>query len=134
MGSGSSRYPGGAKARSGLDPLAYTGVESGQPPDMIQENYDPTTQYTNYNLGTFWVNPLLRRLWSLANLEGSVATWIRMGGISDLALAGNIVQATGQLGQVELFRLRAQFFQQGIGVIKASLFALFVREFIDALG
>lgn len=64
---------------SGINPLAYMGVEPYTPPALVIQNAAPTVNdFQNFNVGTFWliVNP--QELWYLASVAGGVATWIQL--------------------------------------------------------
>ena len=65
------------KRLTGINPLAYLGVEPLNPPQMDVYQRDPTpTDWQGYNLGSFWLNEITEDLWLLVNLNGNVAKWI----------------------------------------------------------
>lgn len=67
--------------RTGLNTLAYLGVESPTPPNFISINRDPTTtDYQGFNLGTFWLNTTSQDLFFLSNKDNQVATWSNFSG------------------------------------------------------
>jgi len=97
-----SRGHGGRpKSLSGLQPLAYMGVEASQPPQLVHDpDRDPDSGTSTVDrgmnkflIGTLWVNTELNRIWMLTNLDSAIATWTRMGGVEDLVINGNIGQA-----------------------------------------
>lgn len=64
---------------SGLNPLAYRGVEASQPPQLLYLKRQPTSNdYQNFNIGTLWLAELsgTQELWMLASLVGNSALWI----------------------------------------------------------
>ena len=65
------------KRLTGINPLAYLGVEPLNPPQMDVYQRDPTpTDWQGYNLGSFWLNEVTEDLWLLVNLNNNVAKWI----------------------------------------------------------
>lgn len=65
---------------SGINPLAYMGVEPSTPPQMVVETRPPTINDTNFNLGTYWLiaapPPTTDwELWILVDLSQGIATW-----------------------------------------------------------
>lgn len=72
-----------SKRLTGLNPLAYIGVEPVQPSNMFMKNFAPTaTDARNVNIGDFWVDVPAQQLWVLASLAGGTATWILLEGAS----------------------------------------------------
>lgn len=68
---------------SGINPLAYIGVEPSQPPQMLIEPRSPTINDRTYNLGTYWLvaspPPTTNwELWILVDLTAGIATWIQL--------------------------------------------------------
>ena len=62
---------------SGINPLAYQGVEASSPPQFLWMRRDPTPRdYDNFNIGTIWLNLATQAVWMLVNLDNHVATWI----------------------------------------------------------
>lgn len=66
-----------SKRLTGLNPLAYLGVEPTHPSDMYMSPESPTpTDVRNFNIGDFWINTETLVLWVLVSQDGGVATWI----------------------------------------------------------
>ena len=88
-----------SKRLSGLNPLAYIGVEPVQPSNMFMRSVAPTpTDSRNVNIGDFWVDTTTQQLWVLVSLAGGSATWITLfGGASDVFVtdAGTATPAAG---------------------------------------
>jgi hypothetical protein len=69
---------------SGINPLAYVGVEPSQPPQMLVLPRAPLpSDSVGYNLGTYWLvaapPPTMNwELWILVDLTAGVATWIQL--------------------------------------------------------
>jgi hypothetical protein len=64
---------------SGINPLAYMGVEPYTPPALVINPQAPTVNdYQNFNVGTFWLIPNPQELWYLASVAGGVATWLKI--------------------------------------------------------
>lgn len=61
---------------TGINPLAYMGVEPYTPPDLVIENRSPTTNDSNFNIGSLWVVRVPNQVWMLVNLSQGVATWV----------------------------------------------------------
>lgn len=72
---------------SGLNPLAYMGVEPYTPPILIVRPQTPTPNDINFNLGSFWLNSITYQLYSLANVAQGVAAWEPLGYMQVLARA-----------------------------------------------
>lgn len=65
------------KRRTGLDPLAYMGVEPSTPAQFIQDTRNPTiTDYDNFDLMAVWLNLNTFQVWMLVNKADFIATWI----------------------------------------------------------
>lgn len=66
-----------AKRLSGINPLAYMGVEPITPSLFMTENRAPTpNDYEGFNLGTTWLDTLNHRVYMLTNLlAGHQAVW-----------------------------------------------------------
>lgn len=85
---------------SGLNPLAYKGVEASQPPQLVYLKRRPTTNdYQNFNIGTLWLAELLgiQEVWMLVSLVAGSALWVRIypqGGGSSITFVGNTGNAT----------------------------------------
>jgi len=63
------------KRRTGLHPLAYMGVEPSTPPNLITQNFPPTANDSEFNLGTMWIDLATDDVYMLTNLDGGDATW-----------------------------------------------------------
>lgn len=64
---------------TGLNPLAYIGVEPTAPPQVRIETRRPTTKdYTEYNIGTWWLMVADQEVWILISKVAGVATWIQL--------------------------------------------------------
>jgi hypothetical protein len=74
-----------SKRLTGLNPLAYMGVEPSMPPNMYMSPESPTpNDVQNFNLGDFWVDTTTQQLWVLVSQQRGVATWITLfGGSAD---------------------------------------------------
>jgi hypothetical protein len=65
----------------GRQSLQYLGNRAATPPNFIKLNRDPTTQdFKEFVVGDLWLNTTSNGLWYLANLTGSVATWVQITG------------------------------------------------------
>lgn len=66
-----------SKRLTGLNPLAYIGVEAAQPSNTLMSDFPPTsTDSKNVNIGDFWVDTSANNLYVLVSLAAGVATWI----------------------------------------------------------
>src|SRR5258708_5216971 len=66
-----------SKRLTGLNPLAYIGVEAITPPQMYIANDAPTIgDSRNFNLGDLWIDRTNQNLYVLVSLAGREATWI----------------------------------------------------------
>lgn len=66
-----------SKRLTGLNPLAYIGVEAITPPQMYIAQRAPTANDSrNFNLGDLWVDEPAESLYVLVSLAAGVATWI----------------------------------------------------------
>lgn len=64
---------------SGINPLAYMGVEPYTPPGLLIQTATPTVNdFQNINVGTFWLIIDPQELWYLASVAGGSATWIQL--------------------------------------------------------
>lgn len=62
---------------TGLNPLAYLGVDAVTPPQIIIEERDPTeADRKNYYIGAMWIFRGTDRVWMLVALARGVATWV----------------------------------------------------------
>ena len=87
-----------AKRLTGLNPLAYLGVEPVSPLEFVINPRDPTQNDHFFNIGTIWLNNITEDPWILVNLNQRLATWLRFGtaGSGDLdTLTGNTGGAVG---------------------------------------
>jgi len=65
------------KRRTGLDPLAYMGVEPSTPAQFVEDNRNPTTNdYDNFNLMAVWLNRATYQVWMLVDKSDFIATWL----------------------------------------------------------
>jgi hypothetical protein len=74
-----------AKGLTGLNPLAYMGVEGAEAGNTVTPFVaypeDPVVNdWQNFNLGTLWLNTINNNLWYLASLAGNQAKWILLSG------------------------------------------------------
>ena len=81
---------------SGINPLAYTGVEPLSPPQFEIHDRAPTANdYISFNVGTIWlhkvtgVTPTNESLYVLVSKDAQVATWVSLGGGDLETLTGN---------------------------------------------
>ena len=67
------------KRRTGLDPLAYMGVEPSMPAQFVRESRNPTTtDYDGFNIGTVWIVRGTNAIWMLVDKANFVATWLQL--------------------------------------------------------
>lgn len=69
-----------AKRRSGINPLAYLGVDPITPPMLIVEQRDPTdNDFSEYELGALWMVSIPTKIWMMVNKEaGGVNKWVQI--------------------------------------------------------
>lgn len=92
-----------AKRRTGLNPLAYMGVESLQPPSMYQYPSSPTANdVMNFNLGDFWINTVTETLYVLVSQQNHVAAWVTTFGGATSQFVTNSGTATDSGGVINL--------------------------------
>ena len=61
---------------SGLNPLAYMGVEPTTPPQLVQELRSPTqNDYIGYTIGTIWLVKGTEEIWMLVDKNNQIANW-----------------------------------------------------------
>src|SRR6266403_2141180 len=88
-----------SKRLTGLNPLAYMGVEPQMPPNMYMSPNAPTpTDVQNFNVGDFWVDTTTQELWVLVSQQRGIAVWITLfGGSADQFVtdSGTAVPAAG---------------------------------------
>lgn len=64
---------------TGINPLAYMGVEPYTPPALLIQDSPPTANdFQNVNVGTFWLIMIPQQLYYLASVGGGAATWIQL--------------------------------------------------------
>jgi hypothetical protein len=64
---------------SGLNSLAYVGVQPSTPPQLLYLPRRPTpNDFINITLGTLWLVKDLEELYQYANLQNGQATWIQL--------------------------------------------------------
>lgn len=86
---------------TGLNPLAYVGVEPVSPPQLVQDKRAPTiTDYSNWNIGSIWIYinvalpvPNQETVYMLVDKSKGIATWVPFAGG-----AGIIITLTGNSG------------------------------------
>lgn len=74
---------------TGLNPLAYTGVEATNPAaqQVSRNDRDPgQNDYKGFYLGDLWINETDNTVWILTNMASNVATWAQLETSSGLAL------------------------------------------------
>lgn len=70
---------------SGQNQLSYLGVTPLQPPDLVYIERDPISgavanaDYRQFNVGTFWLNPVNQTLWILVKKPNNDPLWIQLG-------------------------------------------------------
>jgi len=91
--------------RSGINPLAYCGVEATQPPQFEMHGRAPTANdYISFNVGTIWLDisglsdspkvlPTNEQVYMLVSKNNKTATWVNFGG-------GDVETLTGDFGGV----------------------------------
>ena len=74
-----------SKRLTGLNPLAYLGVEPTSPSNTVMATKSPTANdVQNFNIGDFWVNTTAQQLWVLVSQARGVAVWSPLfGGAAD---------------------------------------------------
>ena len=90
---------------NGLNPLAYIGVDSVQPPEFVTFDRPPTTNDNqNFLLGTIWLDigtnnpPKAENVWMLVSLDSNIAIWIDFAGSGDLlSLSADNVGSVGKV-------------------------------------
>jgi hypothetical protein len=67
--------------RSGLNPLAYEGVEPSSPSNMSTDVRDPVSgtsrDYQGFEVGDEWINRTTLDVFKLVSKDGGVATWLK---------------------------------------------------------
>lgn len=70
---------------SGNNALSYIGVEPLQPPNLVYIKRDPISgavqnaDWRQFNVGTFWLNPVNQTLWILVKKDSNIPLWIQLG-------------------------------------------------------
>jgi hypothetical protein len=69
-----------AKRRSGINPLAYLGVDPITPPMLIVEQRDPTdNDFSEYELGAVWLVSGVTKIWMMVQKNpGAVNKWVQI--------------------------------------------------------
>jgi len=66
-----------AKGLSGLNPLAYMGVEPSTPSDVLLFKRRPTVNdYSGFNIGAWWIWIEDQEVWVLVAKDSGIATWV----------------------------------------------------------
>lgn len=82
------------KRRTGLDPLAYMGVEPLTPSQFVEDRRNPTTNdYDNFNLMAVWLNRTTYQVWMLVDKSDFIATWLEFS-----SSVGGVNTLTGDVG------------------------------------
>lgn len=96
-----------SKRLTGLNPLAYIGVEPSEPSNMYMSPDSPTpTDIKNFNIGDFWVNTTSLILYVLVSQQRGVATWIPLSGggsggaVNFVTNSGVAVESAGTINVV----------------------------------
>ncbi len=75
---------------TGINPLAYMGVEPSSPPQLVRYQRQPTTRDFSFNIGTIWLVQSPVEVWMLVAKPQNVADWILMasgvGNVSEFLL------------------------------------------------
>jgi len=72
---------------SGINSLAYMGVEPISPPALVIHATSPTSSdWRNFNLGTIWLNRTNQSIWFLVSLAENIATWVQLSSSGGPAL------------------------------------------------
>lgn len=108
-----------AQGLSGLNPLAYMGVQGAQNNNTIVPfvsfNIDPTPQdWQNFSLGTIWLRADTQKAWMLVNLDSNVAKWVEFTAGSGSILG--IINTDGNLGITTVGQIATVNFSPSITV------------------
>jgi len=94
---------------TGLNPLAYMGVEPTAPSLFFSAQREPTTNdYAGYNIGTIWLDRsggVNGKLWTLVKKDDAIATWIQIGsgdGIETITPDAGILVLPDGVGNVNV--------------------------------
>lgn len=86
-----------AKRLSGLNDLAYRGVNAASPPNVTQQNRAPGVGDTkNVNIGDIWIHDQVNNMsdaYMLVGLSGNTAKWVKIG-----EAQGTVETLTGNTG------------------------------------
>ena len=91
------------KKRTGINTLAYMGVEATSPPNSIVADVDPTSEdVAGFDLGSFWITRKSRNVWVMVSKAAGEATWGKLypdagGAISFPCDLGTATQVGGVL-------------------------------------
>jgi len=67
------------KKLTGINPLAYVGVNAEKPSNLTMHDRNPTTNdYSNFVLGDLWLYPVVNRVFMLMDKTAGVATWLQL--------------------------------------------------------
>ena len=107
-----------SKKRTGINTLAYMGVEATTPPQLEVHDRAPTpNDYTEFNVGTIWIyNIVPQQIWMLVSKAAYVSTWVQLGGgggvgtITEVDGTDNI-NTVNPLGPIVTVRLNKSIFQ-----------------------
>jgi hypothetical protein len=92
---------------SGINPLAYMGVEAYSPPQLLINKQRPLPHDYNFNIGTIWVIINPAEVWMLLSVANNTATWVQLypgagGGASnfpcDFGMASEVGGVVNVLG------------------------------------
>ena len=134
-----------SKRRSGLNPLAYLGVEAATPPNLVVHNRAPTANdYAEYNIGDMWIfvqgGALPEQIWILTSKSHYVSTWqifnagIVPGDITDV-LGGDNINTVNSGGPIVTVNLNKSIFQPATNAAGTEgLYALDGNDFMHAYG
>lgn len=95
-----------AQRLTGLNPLAYTGVEARTPPNTYLSPTSPTTSDAkNVYLGDMWINTTTQHIYVLTSVAGGIANWMVIigGGGAAVNFNTDAGMATESGGTVNIF-------------------------------
>lgn len=96
-------YPNYNRKLSGLNTLAYMGVDPTTPPDLVIETRRPTIHdYLEFNIGDFWLVKGTEEVWILVAKDNRIANWVMLtsGDLTFHADDGN--NAYPQIGVINI--------------------------------
>lgn len=80
------------------NPLAYLGVTSRNPPDLIKSTRAPTANDRRFAIGTIWVNTVGNISYELMSISAGVATWgVLSPGSSDVDTVNGLGPVAGDI-------------------------------------